>query len=186
MQFSHCSFECLGFCKYTAPIPLSDNLDCWKLFLHNEQKLPPSNIPTPHLPLCPHTGLDFQAMPAPFPYESISGAQWVKNLTAVAWVTAEAWVQSPVLCSGLKDSALLAQIQSLAWELPYALGTAIKNTIKVLQSHASCGPYLHHFSLLLTYIKKVWPRDNSVCVQCGNVATVGTGLTWAEGIMAGA
>ena len=29
--------------------------------------------------------------------------QWVKNLTAVAWVTVEARVQSPVRLSGLKD-----------------------------------------------------------------------------------
>ena len=50
--------------------------------------------------------------------------QWVKNLTA------EAQVGSPAWCSGLKDLALLqlqqvsasAQIQSLAWELPYAKG----------------------------------------------------------------
>ena len=29
-------------------------------------------------------------------------AQWVKNPTAVAWVVAEAWVQSPVPSRGLK------------------------------------------------------------------------------------
>ena len=34
-------------------------------------------------------------------------AQWVKNLTAVGWVTMEAWVQSLAQCSGLKDLALL-------------------------------------------------------------------------------
>ena len=38
-------------------------------------------------------------------------AQWVKNLTAVVWVSA------------------VAGIQSLAWELPYALGAAIKKMI---------------------------------------------------------
>ena len=32
--------------------------------------------------------------------------QWVKNLTAGALVTAEAWVPSPALCSGWKDLAL--------------------------------------------------------------------------------
>ena len=36
--------------------------------------------------------------------------QWVKNLTAVAWVVAAAW------------------IQYLAWELPYAMGVAKKKT----------------------------------------------------------
>ena len=35
-------------------------------------------------------------------------AQWVKNLTAAAWVAAEAWVQS------------------LTWELPYVVDAAIK------------------------------------------------------------
>ena len=33
--------------------------------------------------------------------------QWVKNLTAVAWVAAEVGVPSPVQCSGLKDPGLL-------------------------------------------------------------------------------
>ena len=51
--------------------------------------------------------------------------QWVKNLTAAAWVAAEAWILA--LCSGLKDPEEVTasvQIQSLAWELPYAVGTA--------------------------------------------------------------
>ena len=38
--------------------------------------------------------------------------QWVKNLTAVAWVVAAAW------------------IQYLAWELPYAMGVAKKKKKK--------------------------------------------------------
>ena len=33
--------------------------------------------------------------------------QWIKNLTAVAWVAAEALAPSPAPCSGLKDPALL-------------------------------------------------------------------------------
>ena len=33
--------------------------------------------------------------------------QWLKNVTAAAWVTAEVWVQSPAWHSGLKDFALL-------------------------------------------------------------------------------
>ena len=33
-------------------------------------------------------------------------AQWIKNLTAVARVPAEAWIQSPAWSSGLKDLAL--------------------------------------------------------------------------------
>ena len=50
-------------------------------------------------------------------------AQWVKNLTAVAWANAEAQVVSLAQCSGLKDLALL-QLQ-LAQELPYVAGAAI-------------------------------------------------------------
>ena len=54
-------------------------------------------------------------------------AQWAKNLTAVARVTAEAWVPAPAQCSESKDPAWLPlQIQSLAWELPYASCAAIK------------------------------------------------------------
>ena len=34
-------------------------------------------------------------------------AQWVKNLTEVAWVTVEVQVLSPAQCSELKDLALL-------------------------------------------------------------------------------
>ena len=52
-------------------------------------------------------------------------AQWIKNLTAVAQVTAEAQVQSPAWHSEFKDPAA-AWIQSLAWELPYAMGGAEK------------------------------------------------------------
>ena len=33
-------------------------------------------------------------------------AQWVKDPTAVAWVTAEVWVQSSVWRCGVKDPAL--------------------------------------------------------------------------------
>ena len=33
--------------------------------------------------------------------------QWVKNLTAVAWVSAETWVLSLAWHSGLKDAELL-------------------------------------------------------------------------------
>lgn len=49
-------------------------------------------------------------------------AQWVKNKTAAAQVTAEAWASSPAWHSGLMD---LTQIQSLAWELPH-MGVDIK------------------------------------------------------------
>ena len=56
-------------------------------------------------------------------------AQWVKSLTAVAWVTAEAWVQAPAGRSWLKGSSVVTAAfwtQSLAQELPYATGAAIK------------------------------------------------------------
>ena len=57
---------------------------------------------------------------------------WVKNPTAMARITVEAWVRSPAQPSGLKDLAfpdriaIEARIQSLAWELPCAMGVAIK------------------------------------------------------------
>ena len=55
-------------------------------------------------------------------------AQWVKNPTTVAWVTAEVQVQSPARCiapAAAKVTAV-AWNQSLAWEPPYAEGVAIK------------------------------------------------------------
>ena len=56
-----------------------------------------------------------------------------QNMTAVAWVSAELWVQSLAWHSGLKGSgvaAAVAQIQSLAQELPCAVGVAIKKKKK--------------------------------------------------------
>ena len=57
-------------------------------------------------------------------------AQRVKNPTALALVIEEVWVQQPPLPhpqhSGLKDPIAVAQIQSLPWELPYAMGVAKK------------------------------------------------------------
>ena len=53
--------------------------------------------------------------------------QWVKNLTAVAWVAAEARVQSLARHSGLKDTALLQlQLRFDLWprQLLYASGVA--------------------------------------------------------------
>ena len=56
-------------------------------------------------------------------------AQWVKNPTAVTQVAAEVQVGFLVQRSGVKGSSVVgaaAWIQSLAQELPYALGVAIK------------------------------------------------------------
>ena len=56
-------------------------------------------------------------------------AQWVKNPTAAAQDTVEAWIPSPAWYSALKDPALtqlqLKFSQSVAQELPYAAGAAI-------------------------------------------------------------
>ena len=49
-------------------------------------------------------------------------AQWVKNLTVAAQVTAEAWVQSPAWYSGLKDLAL----PQLTGNFHMPVGAAIK------------------------------------------------------------
>ena len=51
----------------------------------------------------------------------------------MACVAVEVGVESLVWCSGLKDLALgtaSAWIQSLAWELPYAVDVAIKKKKK--------------------------------------------------------
>ena len=48
---------------------------------------------------------------------------WVKNLTAAAQVTVEAWVQSPVWHSGLKDLSGIGHICGLD-SIP-CLGTSI-------------------------------------------------------------
>ena len=44
-------------------------------------------------------------------------AQWVKNLTVLAQVAMEVWVQSPAWCSGLKDLVLLQLRDSLKLQL---------------------------------------------------------------------
>ena len=65
--------------------------------------------------------------------------QLVKNLTTVAWVTAEAQVQSLAQCSGLKDpvlpqlqcrSQLQLRFNPLAQEFPCAMCVAIKKKKK--------------------------------------------------------
>ena len=64
-------------------------------------------------------------------------AQWIKNPTAVAQVTAEVQVQSPAqrvkgssIATAMMQVTAMAQIQSLAWKLPYATGVAIKKKKK--------------------------------------------------------
>ena len=52
-----------------------------------------------------------------------SVVRWIKNSTTVAWVAVEAQVLSLL---GAVQAADAARIQSLAWELPYAVGEAIK------------------------------------------------------------
>ena len=53
---------------------------------------------------------------------------WVENPIAVAQVAAEAWVQSWPGTVGKRISVAtaVAQIQSLAWELPYTAGAALQ------------------------------------------------------------
>ena len=67
--------------------------------------------------------------------------QWVKSPTAAAaaWGTAEAlvrslapvlWVKGSRVATGVLQVAAAVQIQSLAWEFPYAPGAAIKKRKK--------------------------------------------------------
>ena len=59
--------------------------------------------------------------------------QWVKNLSGVAWVAAEAQVWIPSLVQWVKGSSVW--IQSLAWELPYVIDVAIKKKKEGVSSH---------------------------------------------------
>ena len=66
-------------------------------------------------------------------------AQWVKNLTAAAQVTAEAQVQFPAQCRGLKDPALPQLCRRTQLQLRfnlwpgnlYAVGAAIKKNLRL-------------------------------------------------------
>ena len=60
-------------------------------------------------------------------------AQWIKNLTAATWVTAEVqaqflvqWVKGSGVTAAAAQVAAVALIHSLAGELPYAIGVATK------------------------------------------------------------
>ena len=58
-------------------------------------------------------------------------AQWVKNPTAMARVAAEVSGLIPrAVGIALAQVTTAAQIQSLAWELPYDVGAAIKRKKK--------------------------------------------------------
>ena len=64
--------------------------------------------------------------------------QWVKNLTTMAQVAAEAQVWSPAQYSCLRIVATaVARIQSLDRELPYAVGVGIKNPNNRIPKKAS-------------------------------------------------
>ena len=85
--------------------------------------------------------------------------QWVKNLTAAAWVTEEVQILSLVWCSGLKDPAfphlwcrwqLQLRFGPLVQELPYAMRAAIKKK-KKSKNCESLGCTLETYIIL--YIK---------------------------------
>ena len=54
-------------------------------------------------------------------------AQWIRFLTAAARLAVE-----------VRLATVAAQIQSLAWKLPYAVGVAIKKK-KILDAHREMG-----------------------------------------------
>ena len=56
-------------------------------------------------------------------------AQWVKNLTTVAQVSVELkaqFVKGSSIATAVMKVTAVARIQSLPWELPYAVCVAIK------------------------------------------------------------
>ena len=73
--------------------------------------------------------------------------QWVRNPAAATWVSAQAWVRSPRLVQWVKGIGIataVAQVTAAAWiqsptqELPYAVGAAIKN--KHTNTHTHTKP----------------------------------------------
>ena len=98
-------------------------------------------------------------------WHSHSGAG-VKNLTAAAWVAEEAQVQSPTLYGGLKGSVIVvtvvqvaaaAPIQSLAWELPYATGAAMK-TNKQTETHVCTPDWSSQITLQHSFLSSFFNR----------------------------
>ena len=79
--------------------------------------------------------------------------QWVKNLTAGAQVAVKAQIGSPAWHSGLKDLMLLQLWErsqlwfglSLAWELPYVMGAAIKTNKQKNYCNSSSGKFSDKF-----------------------------------------
>ena len=71
-----------------------------------------------------------------------AAAQLVKNPTSVAWVAGS--IPSPVQwIKGSRIAAAVTQIQSLAQELPYAMGAEIekkKNSMMSTESGLGCSP----------------------------------------------
>ena len=65
-------------------------------------------------------------------------AQWVKNRTSAACITMDAslhpspaqWVKGSGVATALASVKATAQIQSLAWECPFAADAAIKKKKK--------------------------------------------------------
>ena len=61
-------------------------------------------------------------------------AQWVKDLVLAGCGVGCRHGLDPVLWLWYRRPASVAPIQSLAWELPYAAGTALKNKKKTKNS----------------------------------------------------
>ena len=89
-------------------------------------------------------------------------AQWVQKPSAAAPVAAETQVQSLAPCSGLKGSGIVTavawvtaavQIQSLARELPCALGVALKKSATKVQRQD--GSLLYRFRVNITISSSV-------------------------------
>ena len=62
--------------------------------------------------------------------------QWVKNLTVVASVSAEVWVQSPAQRSGVRRSSVAAAVAQIQY-LAHTTATATRDLNRVCDLHQS-------------------------------------------------
>ena len=83
-------------------------------------------------------------------------AQWVKNPTAMAQVTAEVQAQAPAQCSGLEDLALPQLQCRLQLWLRFHPWPGNFHMLQTWPLKKKCGTYIHYSA-----INKAW--NNAIC-----------------------